>query len=97
MADKKKLIYVDDLIESINGYRLGKIPKGELLWKIEQLPAVEAAPVVHGRWIVQDDGRTRFMCSICGSKNYQQHYNYCPNCGAKMDLEKFYEIKISKM
>ena len=41
--------------------------------------------VRHGRWIVQDEGRTRFMCSECKSKNHRGSDNYCPNCGAKMD------------
>ena len=41
----------------------------------------------HGRWIPQDDRYVKFMCSVCGSKNYDGSGNYCPNCGAKMDGE----------
>ncbi len=44
--------------------------------------------VPHGRWIAQNEGRTRFMCSNCESKNYGGHEKYCPNCGARMDLEE---------
>lgn len=38
-----------------------------------------------GRWIAQDETRTKFMCSVCESKNYGGHEKFCPNCGAKMD------------
>ena len=54
----------------------------------------DAAPVVHGRWketlvpdgYVQKASRLRKQCSVCGWTNACR-YNYCPNCGAKMDLE----------
>ena len=46
-----------------------------------------AAPVVHGRWIMHDDefGLT-CECSACHIETMGDG-NYCPNCGAKMDLE----------
>ena len=25
-----------------------------------------------------------YRCSICGQKSLENHFNYCPNCGAKM-------------
>jgi hypothetical protein len=37
-----RLIDADALMKSIKGYRLGKIPKGELEWKIEKAPTVDA-------------------------------------------------------
>ena len=49
--------------------------------------------VVHGRWEpVDHDGSWRVdMCSICHKRmhyvDYDQPYQYCPNCGAKMDLK----------
>lgn len=54
------------------------------LWKA---PAADVAPVVHARWIAQDETFTRFMCSHCNSKNHRGGDNYCPNCGAKVDLK----------
>ena len=44
--------------------------------------------VKHGRWIAQDNTFTRFMCSECKSKNHRERTDYCPNCGAKMDLKE---------
>ena len=62
---------------------------------IDILPRADVVEVVHG----YDTGRCRiFHCSVCGygvidifqedERNYPVgEFNYCPNCGAKMDLE----------
>ena len=54
-------------------------------------PTVDAVPVVHGRWIEQEKYTfgTMYDCSICGNRilDNGHSWNYCPNCGAKMDLE----------
>ena len=42
-------------------------------------------PVKHGKWV--SDGFT-WRCSECGKTYWgrlAQPWNYCPNCGAKMD------------
>ena len=59
------------------------------IWKA---PAADVAPVAHGEWIVCGDGAdVPFMCSHCGktvaASHKRMYDNYCPNCGAKMDLE----------
>lgn len=58
-----------------------------LLNIINNAPAVDAAPVVHGRWIEKSYllGTTRY-CSECGENYGMPHgvFNYCPHCGAKM-------------
>ena len=47
------------------------------------------APVRHGRWIEQEKYAFGVMydCSICGNRilDNGHSWNYCPNCGAKMD------------
>lgn len=52
------------------------------------MPAVDAAPVVHGRWIFNQEQWT-WDCTNCkgwvGSGVRIRGYEYCPNCGAKMD------------
>lgn len=66
--------------------------------KIEAVPAVDAVPVVHGRWIPADgEGETcdEWDCSICERRltfgeemetdEVYELNHYCPNCGAKMD------------
>ena len=53
-------------------------------------PAADVAPVVHGRWEwigpyrYNDDGMIG-TCSVCKERLRLFAYNYCPNCGAKMD------------
>lgn len=62
-----------------------------MLQDLEELPAADVAPVVHGHWEgVFQDGVCSWSgrCSVCGVRNDIPHpmvANYCPNCGAKMD------------
>lgn len=53
---------------------------------IERAPAVDAAPVFHGKWKQRLNivGRLVWDCSECDAMSFQ-HGLYCPNCGAKMD------------
>ena len=64
---------------------------------IDSVPAADVAPVRHGRWMPEDECKVAFhsKCSECGCfvSNFpedafldcSQAWNYCPNCGAKMD------------
>ena len=58
---------------------------------LAQVPADDVATVRHGRWVPT---KAPFMnecedCSVCGYRTVWGHrYNYCPNCGAKMDKEE---------
>lgn len=67
-----------------------------LLHDLKTLPAADVAPVVHGKWADKPTGRYGQMqswCSACGKHSgiggikSNQHKPFCPNCGAKMDLE----------
>ena len=51
---------------------------------IEDAPAADVAPVVHGRKIEDGDIGCFWLCSLCG-ECLPYGANYCPNCGAKMD------------
>lgn len=55
--------------------------------EINSIPAADVAPVVHGRWI--DDGSGIIICPECerGYNLHAKYTHYCPNCGAKMDIE----------
>lgn len=57
--------------------------------QIADLPAADVIEVVHGKWIkpTMIDGRIFDIphCSACGEVPCDTK-NYCPNCGAKMDL-----------
>lgn len=55
---------------------------------LDNTPTVDAVPVVHAKWIAQNDALTRFMCSHCKSENHEGFETYCPKCGALMDLRR---------
>ena len=61
---------------------------------IAEAPAADVAPVVHGRWVLErePDGKPYcFHCSVCDGDFHHigitVAYDYCPNCGARMDGE----------
>lgn len=68
---------------------------------IEKQEAVDAVPVVHGRWVdvrgipsVNRKNVPIVKCSKCEIyfcdliNNHHYMYHYCPNCGARMDLKE---------
>ena len=59
---------------------------------IERILAADVAPVRHGQW---EPGNP--ICPVCGENKFKDLDadiwcdwlpDYCPNCGAKMDLEE---------
>lgn len=50
---------------------------------VQNLPAADVAPVVHGRWVYHDDDGV-VTCSGCGNAESSEG-RYCSYCGAKMD------------
>lgn len=64
---------------------------------LEGMKAVDAAPVKHGKWIENEgfDGDCYYTCSVChcdwttiDGTPTENNMRYCPECGAKMDLEE---------
>lgn len=58
--------------------------------EIINAPAADVAQVVYGQWETNSDRPDTLICSICkcGFDMWKHDpYNYCPNCGSKMDLE----------
>lgn len=73
---------------------------------IDATPTIEAEPVKHGRWIKErvhnlhnGEKRNARECSECGAIYFvydmanaiDEVPRYCPNCGAKMDLDEVEE------
>ena len=54
---------------------------------LNQFPVADVAPVRHGRWIDAREHCGDYMCSNCEALYGTNKFNYCPNCGAKMDGE----------
>ena len=84
------------LCEEITGdgdYYNGKDDmQDEIRDMVSRFPSADVAPVRHGRWIAKQEKDTfagylySYECSECGRVK-QRKEPYCPNCGAKMDLE----------
>lgn len=66
----------------------------DFIIKVNAIPAADVKPVRHGCWenIVSLDDCYFATCSCCGClikiTKTGSKWNYCPNCGAKMDKEK---------
>ena len=81
-----------DFLGDLNGiddhYTMGFF---EAVIRAKEFPSADVAPVRHGRWIEQEKYTfgTMYDCSICGNRilDNGHSWNYCPNCGAKMDEE----------
>ena len=85
MAD---LIDRQALLRDIEKYHLSD---GKFQHWVEVQPSVEAEPVRHGHWeiyvISMLDGED-VRCSECGQCGCAPYWDYCPNCGARMDCEQ---------
>lgn len=88
----------EDLIKEIENDcpNLVYYSKKEAIECIEVMNAADVEPVVHAKW-VEYPRVHYFKCGNCKYTvpykkamlyNGKREYNYCPNCGAKMDLEK---------
>lgn len=56
---------------------------------VRELPTADVVPEIHGSW--RNSGVPDSMlsaCSVCGFGCGAYSFRYCPNCGAKMDLEE---------
>ena len=55
---------------------------------LEDAPPVDVKPVRHGRWVKRTGGALGYDCTVCGKSEVSNHFDYCPNCGARMDDEE---------
>ena len=87
----------EDVKHAINTSKYyGKKVWYDILDDIYNIPSADVAPVRHGRWKPFDRtwGRSVFTCSACGecmdvpTEMGKPTFDYCPNCGAKMDEEE---------
>lgn len=68
--------------------------RAKAILEVIHAPTIEAEPVRHGRWIFEKGDETTcldgYICSSCKQGfhthvPYFEDFDYCPNCGAKMD------------
>lgn len=101
MTTKKRMIYADEALEAVCYNCMDKYncqDRCSDYMEVFDIPTVDAVPVVHGRWedaheiksfrhtnipVVQCSECKVYFCDIINNHHYM--YNYCPNCGARMD------------
>ena len=86
-ADRALEIVCDQGIAHPNAYHLTNY--ATLI--LREAPTIDVAPVRHGRWVSVPHKLAR-VCSVCNRDEPYKFadididvYDYCPNCGAKMD------------
>jgi hypothetical protein len=57
---------------------------------IREQPTADVQPVIHARWCVLKDEYGDIVEAVCTNceANGVHKWNYCPNCGAKMEVNK---------
>ena len=91
-----RLIDADALKDNIFHYAAPEMvwDRGDIEHKINEMPTIDAVPVVHARWSKARFEKTYagytkasiyYVCSACGKDVDDALFNYCPKCGAKMD------------
>ena len=96
MANEKRLIDADVLLKHLTNCI--ETTKGlfrsvcvAIKCFVEQMSTVDAVEVVHGRWEPHPRHPGFDRCSVCrdciigNDWADDEKWNYCPNCGAKMD------------
>lgn len=90
----KRMIDVDEFKELFDPDTTKYLSVENIRKLIDIYADMNAVPVMHGQWnIILDDYDCEMMqCSCCKTEFYDGDndtvdslYNYCPNCGAKMD------------
>lgn len=60
----------------------------EIIWRT---PYADVVEVSHAHWVMRHRYfTTTYTCSKCKAGSVKK-YNYCPECGSKMDGERWYE------
>lgn len=95
-----RLIDADALAEEIRSMQITmggrdifpQDARDSVLMHIATAPTVNAAPVVHAKWIQIDNSQVHF-CSMCGVDfnlyaYCKKDFQWCPSCGSRMDSER---------
>lgn len=90
LISKSKLI--EEILEEASTKILGLesgVTLGEMKEWVENQPVVEAVPVVHGEWILEEKAGVDYWCCSHCHKIRSEYYakpkdNFCPNCGTYM-------------
>lgn len=83
-----------EVTEKYHDILLGMYPFNYIAYDMARLiktaPTADVVEVKHGEWIKDNNFSqivNKYKCSLCGVEDIVLHHNFCPNCGAKMDLK----------
>lgn len=85
-----RLLNENDVYKLFNRRGMAQLHVGD----IDVLPRVDAKEVIHAKWIRRPSNSSQVYCSNCAmilkgiAEGFYYCFYYCPNCGAKMDLEE---------
>lgn len=88
-----RIIDADELRDVwLNATNVSNYEPNDVLDSIYDQPTVDAVPVVHGRWEFRSFQYGEMpdydlFCTVCNHNLGLPQWQYCPYCGAKMDLE----------
>ena len=86
-----------DVFEDCGGGYISGFSRDAIKNTINSIPAADVTPMVHGKWVTTSGevfpGSSQFLCyshkhEECGFQYvgmYDNEYDYCPKCGAKME------------
>lgn len=88
--ERRKVEQIPYIVNENKAFHEGcRYMQKKVLWILHEAKTVEAEPVKHGRWEHKlfDEKYSIWLyhCSACGGVSAQK-WNYCRECGAKMDL-----------
>lgn len=92
LIDRKRIFFTYGLkgnIDYNDGFADGVL---YTLDKIDEMPTIEAKPVIHAHWDEVSGGRT--ICTNCGNYPLYDYFgrlklsDICPHCGAQMDKKE---------
>lgn len=78
-----------NLRDSLPSFSALFIPE-EVVGYLDEIPAAGVMPVVHGRWVTHYRSGTTvaegYVSTCCDMWNSRKS-DYCPTCGARMDMD----------
>lgn len=94
-AEQTEQVIIKALVDCMIKHKGLHETSDAVLDALHNIPAVDAVPVVNGKWESKNRnmyGAISGLCSICGMYAglwlRNMPYKYCPYCGAKMDGEE---------
>lgn len=82
---------IGDLIKEYRDDGKDEMADGMIIarrYGIRYLPAVDAAIVIHARWVYEDNDPMTMPCSNCDYRVFRYNNTpFCPNCGADMRMK----------